>query len=408
MFPKDISISDYQYDLPADRIAAYPLEERDASKLLVYQNGNIQSDVYRNLAEHLPAESLLLMNDTRVIEARFVFQKDTGGLIEIFCLEPAANQLIEEGLISTAKVTWNCLVGGVAKWKQPLLTKTIVIVATSLSITARLVARHGEYCTIEFEWTPPAFTFGEIMPYAGVIPLPPYMQREANEADVTRYQTVYAKKEGSVAAPTAGLHFTDALLARLGAKGIQTLQLTLLVGAVSFLPEKSETISGHEMHREWIRVSVSLMDQLIAQGNQPIVALGTTSLRTLETLYWMGVKLIRQPDLELEALEIQQWDPYEISAENIAPVQALQALKNWLHQRGADELVCKTQLLIAPGYTIRLAGALLTNFHQPGSTLLLLVAAFIGENWRAVYRYALDNEYRFLSYGDGSLLWRGK
>ena len=404
--PQNISISDYHYDLPADRIAAFPLEERDASKLLVYQQGNIQSNIYRNLAEHLPANSLLVMNDTRVIEARFVFQKETGGLIEIFCLEPEGNLPIEEGLSASGKVAWNCLVGGISKWKQGKLMKRLQIGDEELILSAELVQRAGEISTILFDWTPVHFLFSDLLPYAGVIPLPPYMQREANEEDATRYQTVYAKKEGSVAAPTAGLHFTDALLARLEAKGIQKATLTLHVGAGTFLPVKSETMSGHEMHREWIRVSVSLLDQLIRHANNPIVPVGTTSLRTLETLYWMGVKLIHQPNLDLETLEIQQWDPYEISAQDISSEQALQALKKWLLQREADELVCKTQLLIAPGYTIRLADALLTNFHQPSSTLLLLVAAFIGGNWRKVYEYALSNEYRFLSYGDGSLLWR--
>ncbi len=402
---KQIRIEDYRYELPEERIALYPLEERDASKLLLYKEGNISTHVYRELSSCLNSNSLLVRNNTKVVEARLLFTKDSGGVIEIFCLEPADGQPVEEGLQSCGKVRWNCLVGGLSKWKQPILAQTMKFNHQEIVLSAVIAERREEYIVAEFSWDAGNISFGEIMSCAGHVPLPPYLNRKAAPSDTERYQTVYAQKQGSVAAPTAGLHFTERLLNDLQEKGIEFAELTLHVGAGTFLPVKSETMSGHAMHREWIRVDISLLDQLIGAAEKDIVAVGTTSLRTLETLYWMGVKIKHRPDAILRDLEIQQWDPYQTDAKGVSKTDALSCLRDWLMRNDQKELLCATQLLIAPGYTIRMADAILTNFHQPSSTLLLLVAACIGEDWRKVYQYALENDYRFLSYGDGSLLY---
>jgi S-adenosylmethionine:tRNA ribosyltransferase-isomerase len=402
---KDIRIDDFRYELPEDRIALFPLEERDASKLLVYKQGVITSAIYRDLSSYLKKDSLLAMNNTKVVEARFLFAKSTGGVIEVFCLEPSQHQPIEEGLNAKGTVRWHCMVGGISKWKEPVLSIQLDIKDRSVRLEARITERKGSVIEIEFLWDDDTLTFSDIMSVAGYVPLPPYLHRQAVESDALRYQTVYASQRGSVAAPTAGLHFTERLLNELSAKGIDIAQLTLHVGAGTFLPVKSETMSGHDMHKEWIHVELSFLEELINKEEKDWIAVGTTSLRTLETLYWMGVKAIHKPDDDLMSLEIQQWDPYEISAAGLDKKAALTALIDRMKKAGCSTLTCTTQLLIAPGYEIRMADAILTNFHQPGSTLLLLVSACIGDNWRKVYQYALDHEYRFLSYGDGSLLW---
>lgn len=400
-----IRIDDYRYDLPDHRIAIHPLEERDLSKLLVYREGAIESTAYKSLLSHLPSGSLLVMNDTKVVEARLLFEKSTGGVIEIFCLEPAGNQPVENGLTAKGKVRWNCMVGGIAKWKQPVLTKEITIFGQSVLLQARILERYTDIFEIEFEWNPHDISFSQILATAGHIPLPPYLRRKAEASDKLRYQTVYASKEGSVAAPTAGLHFTGALIEDLKNGGIEIEYVSLHVGAGTFLPVKSETMAGHSMHREWICISVSMLKKLITHADQPVIAVGTTSLRTLETLYWMGIKSRLTPEADAASIEVSQWDPYEIEAKEITKKEALEALLQWMERKHQNELVCTTQLMIAPGYRIRMIDGLITNFHQPGSTLLLLVAACIGDDWREVYKYALDNDYRFLSYGDGSLLW---
>jgi S-adenosylmethionine:tRNA ribosyltransferase-isomerase len=402
---RQISIEDYRYELPDERIALYPLEERDASKLLIYKQGQISSQIYKELPTQLNADTLLVMNNTKVVEARFLFEKETGGAIEVFCLEPADKQLIEIGLMAKGRVRWNCLVGGLSKWKQPELSRKLILNHQEVILTARIIAKKESSVEIEFSWDPDHYHFSDIMSCGGHIPLPPYLHRKAEEEDRERYQTVYAQKQGSVAAPTAGLHFTERLLKDLQHKGIEFAELTLHVGAGTFLPVKSEAMSGHNMHKEWIRVDIALLDRLIHAEGKDIIAVGTTSLRTLETLYWMGVKIKDRPDATLAELEIQQWDPYQTDASGISSTLALQSLRDWLVCNQQTELICTTQLLIAPGYTIRMADAILTNFHQPASTLLLLVAACIGEDWRKVYQYALDHDYRFLSYGDGSLLY---
>ncbi len=401
----DIRIDDYRYDLPDHRIAIHPLEERDLSKLLIYREGNIETSIYRSLRSFLPSGSLLVMNNTKVVEARLLFEKSTGGVIEVFCLEPAGNQPVENGLTATGKVRWNCMVGGISKWKQPVLSQEITVNNQTISLHARITERHSDIFEIEFEWNPEDINFSQILASAGHIPLPPYLRRKAEASDKLRYQTVYASKEGSVAAPTAGLHFTDSLLDDLKKGGIDITYVSLHVGAGTFLPVKAETMAGHTMHREWVCISMPFLKNLIEHADQPVIAVGTTSLRTLESVYWMGVKTILAPDIDSASIEVSQWDPYEIEADYISKKDAIVSLIKWMERRSLEELVCTTQLMIAPGYGIKMIDGLITNFHQPGSTLLLLVAACIGEDWRKVYQYALDNSYRFLSYGDGSLLW---
>ena len=402
---KNIRIDDFRYELPEDRIALFPLEERDASKLLVYERGAITSAIYRDLPFYLKKNSLLVMNNTKVVEARFLFTKATGSIIEVFCLEPSEHQPIEEGLNAKGNVRWHCMVGGISKWKEPVLSIQLQVKDRSVRLEARISERKGSVIEIAFSWDDDTLTFSDIMSVAGYVPLPPYLHRQAVESDALRYQTVYASQRGSVAAPTAGLHFTDRLLNELSAKGIDIAHLTLHVGAGTFLPVKSETMSGHDMHKEWIHVDLAFLESLIEKSEKDLIAVGTTSLRTLETLFWMGVKAIQRPDAGLKSLEILQWDPYEIPSEGIDQTKALSALMDRMKKEGCTTLTCTTQLLIAPGYEIRMADAILTNFHQPSSTLLLLVSACIGDDWRKVYQFALDNEYRFLSYGDGSLLW---
>jgi S-adenosylmethionine:tRNA ribosyltransferase-isomerase len=404
--PRQITIQEYHYDLPADRIATHPLPERDQSKLLIYKNGAISESIYKQLANELQGGSMLVFNDTRVVEARLLFQKDTGSTIEIFCLEPADSMDITHGMSSQGVVRWKCMVGGAAKWKQPVLEKRIIKDEEEVILFARIAERFGEIFIIEFSWSPANLHFGEVLHLAGVIPLPPYLHRKAEASDYERYQTVYAKEEGSVAAPTAGLHFTPALLESLEAKGVNTSFVTLHVGAGTFLPVKSETIGEHEMHKEWISVKLSFIAQLKESLKRDVIMVGTTSLRTTETLYWMGVKAFQNPELTIEQLEVTQWDPYELATKAVSGEEALSALAKWMSDRKKDELICRTQLLIAPGYNVKLANAIITNFHQPESTLLLLIAAMIGEDWKKVYEYALQHDFRFLSYGDGSLLWK--
>lgn len=404
--PRQISIQEYNYHLPADRIAAHPLPERDQSKLLIYKDGVVRESIYKQLANELQEGSMLVFNDTRVIEARLLFQKDTGATIEIFCLEPADSLDIVQGMSSQGSVRWKCMVGGAAKWKQPVLQKRIKREEDEVILDARIVERFGEVFIIEFSWLPAHLHFGEVLHLAGLIPLPPYLNRKAEASDYDRYQTVYAKEEGSVAAPTAGLHFTPALLESLKSKGISTSFVTLHVGAGTFLPVKSETIGGHEMHKEWISVKLSFIEELKSRLNSDVVVVGTTSLRTTETLYWMGVKAFHYPEMTIEQLEIAQWDAYVLAEKGVSGEEALSALAKWMVERKQDELICRTQLLVAPGYDVKLANSLVTNFHQPESTLLLLIAAMIGDDWKRVYEFALQHEFRFLSYGDGSLLWK--
>lgn len=400
--PRTIRISDFTYNLPDDRIARYPLPERDASKLLIYNNGKIADDSYRHVASHLPNDALLVFNNTKVIEARIRFTKPSGGTIEVFLLEPVTNgQAFEQALQIHGAAEWNCLVGGASKWKKGMILEKKLDNGHQLraSITAQLQDRFR----VRLEWQPENISFGEILHEAGIIPLPPYLKRETEASDKERYQTIYASKEGSVAAPTAGLHFTERIFADLSAKGIEHVHVTLHVGAGTFKPVKSETMSGHDMHAEFMEVSRSTLEKLRITGK--VYAVGTTSMRTLESAYWMGVKCMRNPNIDAEALEMQQWELYDGLMHNMPPpADAIQALLNYMDNHQLETILCKTQLLVAPGYKRGIVSGLLTNFHQPQSTLLLLVAAFTGDDWKRIYNHALQNEYRFLSFGDGMLI----
>ncbi len=400
--PKKISILDYTYDLPAERIALHPLAERDASKLLVYKNGNIREDIYKNIAEHLPAESLLIFNNTRVIKARIRFQKSSGGVIEIFLLEPFQADYTST-LSAIKKTTWKCMIGGVSKWKEGELSWESGV--KSLELKATLLEKLDDAYVVQFSWTPDDLSFAEVLEQAGDIPLPPYIKRKTETADTERYQTIYAKDEGSVAAPTAGLHFTPAIFSKLTAKNIQTDFVTLHVGAGTFKPVKAATMQDHEMHAEWIDVSAAMIKNLVEQIDKTVVAVGTTSLRTLESLYWMGVKANLNP--AIEQLQINQWEVYEepLTNSSLSAKEALSSLLNWMKVNNRDRLFTQSQILIAPGYHFKIAKAIITNFHQPQSTLLLLVSAAIGGDWKKNYAYAMQNNFRFLSYGDGSLLF---
>jgi S-adenosylmethionine:tRNA ribosyltransferase-isomerase len=408
MHPKSIAIKDFTYELPEERIAKYPLPERDSSRLLVYRNGHIAEDIYRHIDQYLPADSLLIFNNTKVVEARLLFQKPTGGSIEIFCLEPGSQYPdITTAFSQKGQVTWMCLIGGASKWKAgQLLEKRITTGEETIILQARYLEKIKGSFAIELSWSPAALSFAEVLHKAGLIPLPPYIKRAPELSDATRYQTIYALTEGSVAAPTAGLHFTEALFERLAAKNILRNFVTLHVGAGTFQPVKSDTMEGHDMHVEFIDVPASLIEQLIAYADKHITVVGTTSLRTVESLYWLGVKIIQQPTLAPEELVIYQWDAYEMRHAVISGKEALLALLQYMQQRQWERLITKTQLLITPGYDMRIPQALVTNFHQPQSTLLLLVAAFAGSNWKAIYQYALDHDFRFLSFGDGCLLLR--
>ncbi len=407
MNPKKISIIDYTYSLPEERIANYPLAERDASKLLVYRDGNISQDIFKNIASHLPEKSLMVFNNTRVVEARILFKKSTGAQIEIFCLEPGPEfRDVSTALAQIGSVNWLCLIGGASKWKHGLvLEKKIEYAGELIQLSVKYKEKIADSFLIEISWTPSHFTFAEILHAAGSVPLPPYIKRKAEIEDAERYQTIYADVEGSVAAPTAGLHFTPAILSQLELKKIQTAYLTLHVGSATFKPVKSETLEGHDMHSEFIDVSLDLFDKLITGCFNSITAVGTTSLRTLESLYWLGIKTIINPEIKSDDLYLNQWEAYELTPEHTTR-KALIALKNWLLRNQFDRLFTRTRLLIVPGYQFKVVDALVTNFHQPQSTLLLLVAAFIGEDWRKVYQYAMENDFRFLSYGDGNLYFR--
>ncbi|MFN8290852.1 MAG: S-adenosylmethionine:tRNA ribosyltransferase-isomerase [Chitinophagaceae bacterium] len=408
--PKNISIRDYTYSLPEERIARYPLTERDASKLLIWKDGRIEEDTYRNIANHIPPGSLLVLNNTKVVEARLLFQKATGGMIEIFCLEPHEQYPdITTAMLQQGKVWWHCLVGGASKWKPgQVLEKVFTHRHQNITLQARYVEKKTGSFILELFWQPAGLSFAELLHETGAMPLPPYIKRAAEESDKERYQTVYAHTDGSVAAPTAGLHFTNHIFTALKEKKIQTAFVTLHVGAGTFKPVKTDTLQQHEMHAEWIDVPAELVSTLIDHPGNSIIPVGTTSLRTLESLYWLGVKCAVQGTADRHSLQLLQWEAYELSKYDIPVKEALQSLLHRLKERKQDRLVTKTQLLIAPGYPYKIAEALVTNFHQPQSTLLLLVAALIGKDWQNVYAHALQHDFRFLSYGDGCLLWRKK
>ncbi len=405
--PRQLSIQEFTYVLPDERIAKYPLADRDQSKLLIWKEQQIKESRYIHLADHLPADSFLIFNNTKVVEARLLFKKANGGIIEIFCLEPDKQYPdITTAMLQKGKVWWKCLVGGAKKWKEgSLISQIKKHDSDTVMLTATKIEQLADSYIIELSWDAPSLSFAEVLHMAGVIPLPPYLNRAAEEEDAERYQTIYAKYDGSVAAPTAGLHFTDALFENLVKKNIQIDFVTLHVGAGTFKPVKSATMNEHEMHAEYIDVSKSFIDNLNNHLNQTIIAIGTTSLRTIESLYWLGVKTIFNPSIQADELTVAQWDAYELDAANITTTQSLTSLSNWLSRNDRQRLITKTQIIIAPGYVFRIIQALITNFHQPQSTLLLLVSAITGKEWKSIYSYALANDFRFLSYGDGSLLW---
>jgi S-adenosylmethionine:tRNA ribosyltransferase-isomerase len=408
MHPSELRIEDFTYELPDERVARYPLPERDSSKLLEYKDGKITEDIYRNIADHIPAGALMLFNQAKVVHARLGFRKPTGGAIEVFCLSPHAQYAdVQTAMQQKGSVLWECLVGGAAKWKDGVVLQ-LPDAQGRFVLSATMAERRAGSYVLQLSWDDAWLTFAEVLHHVGKVPLPPYLNRAAEAADDTTYQTTYAKVEGSVAAPTAGLHFTDAVMAALAAKGIEKSFVTLHVGAGTFIPVKAETMMGHAMHAEWIDVERSVIAQLIAAQGRPVVAVGTTSLRTIESLYWIGNKLLNGATPDMHQIAVAQWDPYGADKQH-GVADALAALVAYMDKEKIDRLVTRTQILIAPGYTFRIITGLVTNFHQPESTLLLLVGALIGEKWRTIYEYALNNEYRFLSYGDGCLLWqRGK
>ena len=403
--PRKISIEAFTYHLPDERIAKYPLAERDASKLLVYRNGEMTGNVYKDLPDLLNPGTLLVFNNSRVVHARLLFQKESGGIIEIFALEPHEDYAdITVALNCTENIRYKCLIGGASKWKHGMtLRKVIEYNGGPLTIHASIAERRSDCFVIQFTWNPGEVSFAQVLHEAGKIPIPPYLHRETEEIDNTRYQNVYATSEGSVAAPTAGLHFTQALLNELKAKGIHEAFTTLHVGAGTFLPVKSQTMDGHEMHAEFMEVDISLIDDLLA--SEMVIPVGTTAMRTLESIYWMGVKAYHEPSVSLQNLDLRQWEVYDTWIhKDCGREKALIALKAWMHRSGLRHLVIRTRIIIAPGYRFGICKGLITNFHQPQSTLLLLVAALIGDDWKKVYDFAMNNDFRFLSYGDGSLL----
>jgi S-adenosylmethionine:tRNA ribosyltransferase-isomerase len=405
MHPKDLSILDFTYELPDEKIARYPLEERDQSKLLIYQNKQINSSTYHELPSLLPPKTLLVFNNTKVVEARLYFQKASGSTIEIFCLEPDDRYAdITSAMLQREQVYWKCMIGGAKKWKEPSLSLSFTYKDRTVILTAEKKEQQNDHYIISFHWTVPDISFAEVLHAAGNLPLPPYMNRAAESNDLERYQTVYAKHDGSVAAPTAGLHFTNTLLSRLEAADIHTSFVTLHVGAGTFKPVKAEVMQDHAMHAEFIDVGIDTIELLKNNTYNPIVAVGTTSLRTLESLYWLGILTLRNKNISSNELTVDQWLPYETD-ERIETGMALDALINWMKRNELNRLITKTSIIIAPGYRFRIINGLITNFHQPQSTLLLLVAAITGDDWKDIYQYALTHAFRFLSYGDGSLLW---
>jgi S-adenosylmethionine:tRNA ribosyltransferase-isomerase len=400
--PKHIHISEFSYPLPDERIAKFPLAERDSSKLLLYRHGEIGETIFRSLPDYIPAGSLMVFNNTKVIQARLHFRKETGALIEVFCLEPLEPHDYALNFQQTEHSAWLCMIGNLKKWKGETLRREISVNGKETTLTATRGESHGTSHRVDFRWDNPKVTFADILEVFGELPIPPYLNRETQESDKKTYQTVYSKIKGSVAAPTAGLHFTPAVLDALRAKGVDEEELTLHVGAGTFRPVKSEEIEGHEMHTEYISVAKSTIKALIAHGGQAI-AVGTTSVRTLESLYHMGVTLAERPNATEEELHVEQWQPYGKQSE-LTATEALQNIVDYLERNDMETLHSSTQIIIAPSYKYRIVKAIVTNFHQPQSTLLLLVSAFVGDDWKRIYDYALSHDFRFLSYGDSSLL----
>ena len=397
--PKSIAIADYDYPLPDDCIAKFPLDQRDHSKLLIYRGGTISESRFDHIPDLLPPDALLLFNNTKVIHARLFFRKPTGSTIEVFCLEPY-QMPVAQSFEQTEQCSWTCFIGNNKKWKEGPLTHELDINGSHIILSASRRQAVGNAWIVDFAWNG-GLSFAELIDQAGVIPLPPYLHREAQPSDSERYQTVYALHQGSVAAPTAGLHFSPEVFEALSSKHIATDFITLHVGAGTFKPVSTATIGEHEMHVEKIEIARSNVETILNHLGHPIIPVGTTTVRTIESVYWFGVKLGQNP--QLDAMHVLQWDPYELESLNISTLQAYQNVLQWMDRKGIEHLDGDTQLMIAPGYKYHVISGLITNFHQPKSTLLLLVSALVGDAWKECYRYALDHQFRFLSYGDSCL-----
>ena len=405
MDTRHIRINEFNYELPDERIAKFPLAERDSSKLLVYNKGEVGEDVFTSLPKYIPQGSLMVFNNTKVIQARLHFKKETGALIEVFCLEPAIPNDYALNFQSTGSCSWYCMIGNLKRWKEGALSRTFNVGGKDFTLTAVKKEEHGNGTShrVEFSWDDDSMTFADVLEVVGELPIPPYLNRETQESDKKTYQTVYSKIKGSVAAPTAGLHFTERVLESLDKAGIEREEVTLHVGAGTFKPVKSEEIQGHEMHSEYFSVSLRVIDKLIAHGGEA-TAVGTTSVRTLESLYYIGLKLEENMDLTEKELHVEQWMPYDYAGKKISTVKALENIKSYLENNGLNALRTSTQIIIAPGYEYHIVRRMVTNFHQPQSTLLLLVSAFVKGDWKKIYDYALSHDFRFLSYGDSSIL----
>lgn len=407
---RQLQISEFDYNLLDDKIAKYPLLERDLSKLLIYRNSNICCDRFYNLLDHLPSDSLLLFNNTRVIHARLLFKKKSGADIEIFCLAPNSPEEYEANFIQRGSCSWNCMVGNAKRWRDEELSMEVSINGVVVTLKAEKLNRSGNGTVVQFKWNNDMFTFSELLEVAGSLPIPPYLKRAAEKKDDKTYQTVYSYVDGSVAAPTAGLHFTPKLMEQIRSKGLNSAEVTLHVGAGTFRPIKSSAIVDHQMHSEFISLPKNTIEKILNHQGKLIV-IGTTSMRAVESLYYIGSKLMAKPERDRLELGVDQWEPYlgEYSMNSgwrVEPKKVLSFLLEQMEKRGEEELTAATSLLIAPGFKFNFSDALITNFHQPKSSLLLLVAAFVGEEWRKIYSYAVKNDFRFLSYGDSSLLWR--
>jgi S-adenosylmethionine:tRNA ribosyltransferase-isomerase len=403
MHPKHISIEDYNYPLPEDKIAQFPVKQRDKSKLLISNNGNIEESIFDRLTDFIPSNSLMVFNNTKVIRARMQFKKATGAKIEIFILEPLSpTKEIQNAFQVKGECEWICLVGNAKKWKEGNLSLSLEHQGKEFVLNAEKIEAIGSSFRIRFYWEPAHLTFSDILMANGSIPLPPYMKRDTTKEDVERYQTIYAEHQGSVAAPTAGLHFTDKVMAKLSENNITEAFVSLHVGAGTFKPVSSEKIEDHEMHIEQVVIHKKLVKQLIDFQNKKIIAVGTTTTRTLESLYWFGLRIIKNKDV---SFHIKQWEPYENEDSNISTIESLNAILNYMNENNLEEIHGDTQIIIAPSYKFKVIDILITNFHQPKSTLLLLVSAFYGENWRKTYKYALENNFRFLSYGDSCVFF---
>ena len=402
---ESISISEYNYHLPDERIAKYPLDKRDQSKLLHYCNGAIKIQSFFELPELLPPNSLMVFNNTRVIHARLLFKKTTGATIEVFCLSPHLPKDYAQSFEQTSTNVWSCMVGNARKWKDEPLELSLDGGEGSVTLSAKKLLTEQQEHHIQFSWDNAAYTFSELLEIAGNLPIPPYLNRPTEERDENTYQTVYSQVEGSVAAPTAGLHFTESVLQTLNSRNIERTEVTLHVGAGTFKPVKAAQIGGHEMHTELISVERDTVEKMLTNENKLIVV-GTTSLRTIESLYYIGAKILQGKVASTGTITVEQWEPYDDNNNKYTPKESLQAILDYMKKHNLNELIAATQIMIAPGYQFKFVDALLTNFHQPQSTLLLLVSAFVGKDWRSIYDFAMQNNFRFLSYGDSSLLWR--